>query len=348
MLNKEQRDAIRSTFEKGISLIQGPPGTGKTILSAVYLILNLVLNKRILAVASTNSAVDTLLLKTLDMLKRIGPLVKSVGERFKPRLLLITDLDQLAKRILRFHSSKHRVPLELEQFSHKAKLDIIDKRSVEGNVKAGIHKYTQLMLKTHMAIFSTTNYAAHATMISSKLKLDLIYLDEGGQIVENELVPVAQHDVPQLVIIGDHKQHRTELKSKYAQQYGLHLSCLELFERNGANIVSLSQQYRMPSEICQLVLSVGEYRELKPMVSDQELLPKFDLPEPKFVPPNYGLRELFHENRIHFLHLDSSESSENKSSTNLGQSVCDSYYCLTSSVCYLKNHRLHAFRWLQP
>ncbi len=320
-LNEEQSEAVFYMLNHKLALLQGPPGTGKTVLSAMYLALLLVMNKRVLATASTNGAVDNLILKTIGFLKSedFQVALRQVARRFKGQLLIIEDCDQLLKRILRFHSSRHPIQKDLVNFSHKLKLDTI--KTFRGE-QFNKHEATQLMLRTHNTIFCTANYAAHAAMVGAKVSLDCIFIDEGGQLVETELVAVAQLPVEQMVIIGDHRQHRTELKSSTAKDKGLDFSCLEIFEANEATLYALKKQYRMPKEISDLVTQIGRYKTLVPMLSDDKLLPTFRIvSDVETIPQNWNLRNFFNVDRLHYLHLDSSESSEEKSSTNFGQSV---------------------------
>lgn len=74
--NEFQLEALRSVLERDIAYVWGPPGTGKT--TALALIAEALVQRgmRVLAVASTNVAVDNAVLKTAERLHEPGQVVR--------------------------------------------------------------------------------------------------------------------------------------------------------------------------------------------------------------------------------------------------------------------------------
>ncbi|HLQ31209.1 MAG TPA: AAA domain-containing protein, partial [Chloroflexota bacterium] len=74
--NEFQLDALRAVLERDVTYVWGPPGTGKT--TALALIAEALVRRgmRVLAVASTNVAVDNAVLKTAERLCEEGAVVR--------------------------------------------------------------------------------------------------------------------------------------------------------------------------------------------------------------------------------------------------------------------------------
>ena len=66
-LNKSQKDAVRYSLDSSVSFIWGPPGTGKTYTLSVLLAFLLKQNLKILAVSTTNGAIDTVISQLSDL-----------------------------------------------------------------------------------------------------------------------------------------------------------------------------------------------------------------------------------------------------------------------------------------
>jgi hypothetical protein len=66
-LNRSQREAVEYSLGSDVSFIWGPPGTGKTHTLARLLGEFLELGKRVLVTSTTNSAVDTVIDKMIDL-----------------------------------------------------------------------------------------------------------------------------------------------------------------------------------------------------------------------------------------------------------------------------------------
>ena len=65
-LNSSQDDAVMKALEQKISFIIGPPGTGKTITLATLAAILIISGYRVLLTATSNKAVDQLLLATIE------------------------------------------------------------------------------------------------------------------------------------------------------------------------------------------------------------------------------------------------------------------------------------------
>ena len=76
-------------------------------------------------------------------------------------------------------------------------------------------------------------------------------VDECGMCMEPEtLIPIVNSKAPQVVLIGDHKQLQPIVTNKLARSLGLRTS---MFERFSENAFMLEEQYRMVSELFELI-----------------------------------------------------------------------------------------------
>ncbi|KAI5172544.1 regulator of nonsense transcripts 1 [Nematocida sp. LUAm3] len=69
-LNDSQKSAIKNSLKRTVSLIQGPPGTGKTRTISILVIEALLLGKKVLVTAPSNSAVSWAMDSILSLIKR--------------------------------------------------------------------------------------------------------------------------------------------------------------------------------------------------------------------------------------------------------------------------------------
>ena len=104
-----------------------------------------------------------------------------------------------------------------------------------------------LEIQSHDMILST----CVATSIGQLPKLDIfnqLIIDEAGMTKEPEaLIPVVLCSPRRVVLIGDHKQLRSIVKSRQAAALGLEKS---IFERYCDKAIILEEQYRMHESIC--------------------------------------------------------------------------------------------------
>ena len=76
-------------------------------------------------------------------------------------------------------------------------------------------------------------------------------VDECGMCMEPEtLIPIVNSKAPQVVLIGDHKQLQPIVTNKLARSLGLRTS---MFERFSKTAFMLEEQYRMVSELFELI-----------------------------------------------------------------------------------------------
>lgn len=76
-------------------------------------------------------------------------------------------------------------------------------------------------------------------------------VDECGMCMEPEtLIPIVSSKAQQVVLIGDHMQLQPIVKNKLARSLGLRTS---MFERFSENAFMLEEQYRMVSELLELI-----------------------------------------------------------------------------------------------
>lgn len=74
--NEFQLEALRAVLERDVTYVWGPPGTGKTTCLALIAEALIERGMRVLAVASTNVAVDNAVLKVSERVADDGPVVR--------------------------------------------------------------------------------------------------------------------------------------------------------------------------------------------------------------------------------------------------------------------------------
>lgn len=289
-LNDSQKQAVSEALRaEYIYLIQGPPGTGKTI-TAVEIITEAVKNdKKVLASAPSNTAVDNLLEllieKDLNVI-RIGHPVR-VNEKMREHTLdnkVLEHPDYIEAEKLRdevsdlinkqesyiYPGGKYRRGLSDQEIKEYAEKDlehhvrgispeVIDEMAVWLDLQAKIDKYFKKIEKLEAQavealldkadVICSTNITAGSEMLADR-HFDLSVIDEATQSTQPEtLIPYFKAD--KSVLIGDHKQLPPTVINKEAAEQGLSRSLFEkLFELYSDNFAStLKVQYRMNREI---------------------------------------------------------------------------------------------------
>ena len=241
-LNVSQGLAFRLSLS--VELIHGPPGTGKSAVIAVVVQLRAAAGSRVLAVASGNKAVDSLVDKLAEVglthllvvgsRARIGPKARCymLAERVKSHpamlaaarrsalsLAAITDLKSMLDQV-RTAGAEHlerRLHLSLaeaEATSRRAtkaysavRLDV-----VEGIVRAirvvACTTSSAAMLRQRLTreIVAEGLDGGVAEHIVSGLAFDIAVVDEAGAATEIESVIPALYGARSLVLVGDHLQ----------------------------------------------------------------------------------------------------------------------------------------------
>uniref|UniRef100_A0A4W3JYX7 DNA2/NAM7 helicase helicase domain-containing protein n=1 Tax=Callorhinchus milii TaxID=7868 RepID=A0A4W3JYX7_CALMI len=111
------------------------------------------------------------------------------------------------------------------------------------------YRYNQLVheaqvneIKNHNIILCTCTTAARP-LIKENTNFFQCIVDDSEACTEPEcLIPIVSSNAKQVVLIGDHKQSRPDVKSELAKNLGLGMS---IFERYVSDALMLNVQYQM-------------------------------------------------------------------------------------------------------
>ncbi len=289
-LNQSQKDAVEKALAaEDIYLIQGPPGTGKTV-TAVELINKAVEeDKKVLAAADSNTAVDNLLEllaeKELNVI-RIGHPIR-VNKKLREHTLdevVMEHPDYLEAEKLRdevsdlinkqesyiYPGGKYRRGLSDQEIKNYAEKDlehhvrgispeVIDEMAVWLELQEKIDRYFKEIerlenkaveeLLDQADVICTTNITAGSELLEDR-QFDLSVIDEATQATQPAaLIPYLK--AKKTILIGDHKQLPPTVVNQEAAENGLSVSLFEkLIESYQDELSSLLEiQYRMNREI---------------------------------------------------------------------------------------------------
>jgi predicted DNA helicase len=289
-LNDSQKEAVSKSLKaEDIYLIQGPPGTGKTITAVEIIAEAAQKGKKVLASASSNTAVDNLLEllieKDLNVI-RIGHPVR-VNKKMRKHTVdnkVLEHPDYIEAEKLReevsdlinkqesyiYPGGKYRRGLSDQEIKEYAEKDIehhvrgvspevIDEMAGWLDLQAKIDKYFKNIEKLenkavddlldNADVICSTNITAGSDMLADRY-FDLSVIDEATQSTQTEtLIPYFKAD--KSILIGDHKQLPPTVINEEAAEKGLSKSLFEkLYELYSNGFSStLKIQYRMNREI---------------------------------------------------------------------------------------------------
>ena len=252
-LNEAQQQAVEFALAaEDIAVIHGPPGTGKTTTIVELIVQAVELGDRVFACAPSNTAVDNLLRKLVDMGQRVVRLghPARVSEKLRSYTLdglvetdenseiareMRQEAEQLFRKADRWTRAKpgrdHRSELkkEAKQLLYSAKL--LERQAIEA------------VLDQADVICATTTF--NEDLIKDR-QFDMAVIDEACQSTEPGCwVPL--RFCHRVILAGDHMQLPPTVLSKEAADEGFAISMMERqIELWGDNITRrLDVQYRM-------------------------------------------------------------------------------------------------------
>ncbi len=288
-LNRPQRRAVRRAVgSDSFHLIHGPPGTGKTTTAVEVIRQEVRRDRRVLATAASNVAVDNV----LEFLLREGVSAVRVGHpvRVTPALRERT-LDALVEEHPEYRRSrqlrdeafelKDRAEEELTRPSGRYRRGMSDERIRElaerGRGGRGLpaeriremaeflearEEIDRLFEESRALedaavrdvlegadVVCTTNSTAGSELLEDET-FDVLVLDEATQATEPScLIPLVRAD--RAVLAGDHRQLPPTVLSREAEEEGLDVTLFERLARRGDDRITdtLTVQYRMHREI---------------------------------------------------------------------------------------------------
>ena len=258
-LNESQRAAIYFALTgDDVSIIHGPPGTGKTTTVVELIRLAVEREQKVLACAPSNTAVDNLLEKLVDVgvnAVRIGHPAR-VDQHLRDRTLdalvethenmrwvreLMKEAEQLYRQAGRFTRAKP-TPGSRQELRREAKQLKLEARTLE-------RQAVDHILDRAEVVCATTTFDRD---VIGQRWFDLAVIDEACQSTEPGCwVPLLNAD--RLVLAGDHCQLPPTVISPQAAREGFGRSLLERLVAHYGDTVTrqLDVQYRMHDQIMQ-------------------------------------------------------------------------------------------------
>lgn len=253
-LNASQNRAIQHVLgAKDIAVVHGPPGTGKTSTMVQAIRLVVQTEGQVLVCAPTNTAVDLISVKLLELgvrVLRLGHPAR-VSEHTQacsldgsmaasPHYKTIKSLRRNAETYFQMAGKYKRVfgKEEAEQraaYYAEAKASLKEARLLEDLVE-------EELFRTSEVICCTPVSSTHRGLAGKKFKS--LFFDEASQALE-PLVWIPLLKCERLILFGDHFQLPPVVKSMEAKAGGLDRSMLDRCIELDRSTVLLNRQYRM-------------------------------------------------------------------------------------------------------
>jgi ATP-dependent RNA/DNA helicase IGHMBP2 len=257
-LNLSQNRAVRHVLAANdIAIMHGPPGTGKTTSLVQAIRLTLQSESQVLVCAPTNSAVDLITEKLLQLgitVLRLGHparisedlLNSGIDGRIasSPYYKDIKNLRRNAEEYFRMAGKYKRVfgkedARQRAAYYTEAKSCIKEARMLEDYIVDELFKTTQVICCTPVT-------STHRGLM--KKKFGTLFFDEASQALE-PMVWIPLLKCKRLVLCGDHFQLPPVVKSIEAKKGGLDVTLLDRCMKLKEAVVLLNRQYRMSEAI---------------------------------------------------------------------------------------------------
>jgi len=259
-LNNIQASALQeSTIEQPLFAIHGPPGTGKTKTLSAIIQTFVKQNKRVIATAPSNTAVDHLAQQLINAnmkVFRLGNTAK-VDETITPYtpegILSEPDrLKQLKKLRIGANALRKKASQYKRQFTAQDRQNrkewYNEARSIQSEIKRLTNYYLERALEKADVILGTPVGLQHDLILDQNF--DVALIDEAGQC----LIPMGMlvmNQAKRTILCGDHQQLPPTVLSESMSKKWVASSLLEFAIHQGTPYVQLHLQYRMPPSIAQ-------------------------------------------------------------------------------------------------
>lgn len=257
-LNLSQNRAVRHvTGANDIAVVHGPPGTGKTTSLVQAIRVTLQEEKQVLVCAPTNSAVDLLTEKLLELgidVLRLGHPARisdglmgsSMDGRISssPYYKDIKNLRRNAEEYFRMAGKYKRTfgradAQQRAAFYTEARTCIKEARLLEDFIVDELFNTTQVICCTPVT-------STHRGLQRKTFKT--LFFDEASQALE-PMVWIPLLKCRRLILCGDHFQLPPVVKSQEAKKGGLDVTLLDRCIELEGTVTLLNRQYRMNSDI---------------------------------------------------------------------------------------------------
>lgn len=257
-LNLSQNRAVRHVLSvNDIGVVHGPPGTGKTTSLVQAIRLTLQTEAQVLVCAPTNSAVDLLTEKLVELginVLRLGHPARMADElqqssvdgkiSASPYYKDIKNLRRNAEEYFRMAGKYKRVfgkedAQQRAAFYSEAKNCIKEARLLEDFVVEELFKDAQVICCTPVT-------STHRAL--NRKRFNTLFFDEASQALE-PMVWIPLLKCQRLILSGDHFQLPPVVKSLEAKKGGLDQTLLDRCIELKDAVVLLNRQYRMSAAI---------------------------------------------------------------------------------------------------
>jgi ATP-dependent RNA/DNA helicase IGHMBP2 len=256
-LNPPQADAVRFALSaKDFAIIHGPPGTGKTTTLAEVIYQAVKAGDRVLACASSNTAVDNL----LERLIQTTPGVVRVGH---PARVFESLREHTLDEQVGLHPSSRIASDLMRQAESLVRQAAKPSRSADGRRRAGQLRAEARNLQNQARslerqairyVLDSASVICTTTTIDDDLlgdrEFDTVVIDEAGQSTEASVWQAVLR-AGRVILAGDHFQLPPTVLSDIATREGMRESLMQrLIDRFGMDVYRrLTVQYRMNEAI---------------------------------------------------------------------------------------------------
>jgi len=257
-LNLSQNRAVRHALSiNDVGVIHGPPGTGKTTSLVQAIHLTLQTEKQVLVCAPTNSAIDLITEKLIELgidVVRLGHPARISDElqnssvdgkvAASPYFKDIKNLRRNAEEYFRMAGKYKRVfgkedAKQRAAFYAEARSCLKEARLLEDYI-------TDEVFATARVICCTPVTSTHRAL--ARKRFNTLFFDEASQALE-PMVWIPLLKCKRLVLCGDHFQLPPVVKSAEARKGGLDKTMLDRCIHFDGAVALLTRQYRMSTAI---------------------------------------------------------------------------------------------------
>ncbi len=257
-LNNSQKHSVRLTLGEGrVVSIQGPPGTGKTTTLVEAIHQHVKINRKVVASAPSNAAVDNLAKRLIQNglnIVRLGNTAKVDNALWPKTPEGIISAPNYQKEFKKLRAQANELQKKAEQFKRNftkedrenRKLWRKEARAIKKEIRELTHYHLSKHIKNADVILGTPIGLCDGLI--SDINFDVALIDEAGQC----LIPMGflvMDNAEKVILCGDQFQLPPTVIDRKAEKEGLAKSILEEALLDGTPDALLSIQYRMPPQI---------------------------------------------------------------------------------------------------